>query len=167
METLEGIRIGGIEVNYYLICPRKLWLYAHDLEMEKNSDRVALGALLHEESYPRKKKDYLIDDLIRIDFLEEDTLHEVKLTKKMEEAHIWQLLYYLYYLKGKGLQELKGIINYVRSRRQTEVVLTPDKEKELRRILFTIKQVKEGPEPPPANYTKICRKCAYAELCWA
>ena len=43
---------------------------------------------------------------------EDGVIHEVKLTDKMESAHEFQLLYYLYYLKQKGIENLKGQIDY-------------------------------------------------------
>ncbi|MFH1897759.1 MAG: Dna2/Cas4 domain-containing protein [Candidatus Desantisbacteria bacterium] len=46
----------GTQVNYYLICKRKLWLFSHHLEMEATSDLVTLGKVLQEESYSRKHK---------------------------------------------------------------------------------------------------------------
>ncbi len=36
----EDLKVGGTEVNYFIVCPRKLWLYAHRLQMESSSDRV-------------------------------------------------------------------------------------------------------------------------------
>lgn len=166
-QSFEAIRVGGVEVNYYLICKRKLWWYAHDLGMEKSSDRVLLGKLMHEESYARKRKEYLIDDLVRIDFIEDETVHEVKLSKAMEEAHVYQLLYYLYFLKQRGVEVRRGMINYPRSKRQMEVELTPEREREIEEILKGIGATVRLPAPPNVEWMSICRKCAYAELCWA
>jgi len=33
----------GTQVNYYVICPRKLWFFSHFLQMEENSDIVSMG----------------------------------------------------------------------------------------------------------------------------
>lgn len=37
----------GTQVNYYLVCKRKLWLFSRNFEMERSSDLVLLGKLLH------------------------------------------------------------------------------------------------------------------------
>jgi len=161
-------RIGGTEVNYYIVCPRKLWFFSHGIEMEKTSDRVALGRLLHEESYPRgKHREMMIDNLLRIDFDESNgTVHEIKLSRALERAHIYQLLYYLYYLKAKGIQGLTGVINYTKSKRIEKVYLTPEAEAELEMILAEARKIKTSRTCPEARYTRKCRKCSYEDLCW-
>jgi hypothetical protein len=70
-------------------------------------------------------------------------LHEVKKSDKMEEAHAWQVLYYLWYLKQKGVGGLKGEIDYPKLKQKTSVELTPQREEELTRILSDI-----GPVQP-------------------
>jgi len=136
--------------------------------MEHTSDYVALGQLLHEDSYPRQKREMLIDNLIRIDFIDkEGILHDVKYGRSMETAHEMQILYYLYVLKGMGLPNRKGVINYTRQRRKTEVELTPEKEQAVEAAVEQVKQVNSMPAPPGAEFTKLCRKCSYAELCWS
>ncbi|WP_369461588.1 Dna2/Cas4 domain-containing protein [Thermoclostridium stercorarium] len=37
---------------------------------------------------------------------------KVKKSKSIEEAAIWQVKYYLYYLKRLGIEEVTGIIDY-------------------------------------------------------
>jgi len=75
----------GTQVYYYVICHRKLWLYSHRVELEKSSDKVALGALLHETSYPRlKKREMLIDSLIKIAVLEEDLIKNSSIDEILE-----------------------------------------------------------------------------------
>ena len=165
---LAEVRITGTEINYLFVCPRKLWLFHHHIEMEHTSDYVALGQLLHEDSYPREKKELLIDDLIRIDFVDKDgVLHDVKSGRSMETAHEMQILYYLYMLKGMGLPNRKGVINYTRQRSKTEVELTQEKEREVVAAMQKVVEVTEMPAPPEVEFTKLCRKCSYAELCWS
>jgi CRISPR/Cas system-associated exonuclease Cas4 (RecB family) len=47
----------GTEVGYYFICPKKLWWFAHGVQMEQEHERVQLGRLVHEESYSRRRKE--------------------------------------------------------------------------------------------------------------
>ena len=164
----SAVRIGGTEVNYYLICQAKLWLFSHGIQMERTSDRVDMGRLLHEESYPRARhKELMIDNLLRIDFDESSgVVHEVKMSKSFHRAHIYQLLYYLYYLKQKGLGELTGVINYPKSRRTEEVALTPEIEVEIEEMLSSIRAIKRSDDCPPHEYTAKCKKCSYEDYCW-
>ena len=59
----------GVQVNYYFICKRKLWLFSHNIGMEKESEAVKIGKLLHEETYKAIEKDVLLDR-VSFDFVE-------------------------------------------------------------------------------------------------
>jgi CRISPR-associated exonuclease Cas4 len=160
----------GTQINYYIICPTKLWLFSYFTTMEQNSDIVALGKILQEKYYPHVKKDLLIDQKIAIDFIKKGNkmiLHEIKKSDKLEEAHIAQLTYYLYYLKyEKGIENIEGIINYPSKRKVVKVKLTTEKEKELLITFQKIKEILSLPQPPKPEKKKYCRKCAYFEFCW-
>lgn len=162
--------ITGTQVNYFMVCKTKLWLFSHFVTMEQSSDLVAYGKLVHEMSYGEKKKEIIIDDRIAIDFIQKgDTvvLHEVKKGKRMERAHRYQLLYYLYYLNElKGVENVEGEIDYPLLRKKEKIALTEGLREEMRGILAGIKEVIAMPEPPEASYQKICRRCAYFEFCW-
>jgi len=164
----ESLAFTGTQVNYFVICPRKLWLFSKGLTMEHTSEAVALGRLIHESAYAREKKEILIDDRIRIDFTSSPgIIHEVKKSKKMEDAHRFQLLYYLYYLKQKGVADLKGRLHYPKLKRTEEVELTPENEAELKEILGKMKAVlKQTTAPPKLDKVSICKKCSYYEWCY-
>jgi len=157
----------GTQVNYCIVCPRKLWLFSHDLDMEHTSELVELGKLIHEASYAREKKEILIER-IKIDFSgKEGVIHEVKKSNKLEEAHTYQLLYYLYYLKQKGVTSIRGEIDYPKLRKKVTVELTPEAERELQEILKKIEHVLAQRQPPPRiDKLSICKKCSYYELCY-
>jgi CRISPR-associated exonuclease Cas4 len=161
------IDITGTEFNYYHICKRKLWLFSHDIQMEQNSDAVYMGKLIHEHSYPRKDKEILIDGAIRIDFLDDEGVHEVKKSDKMEDSHIAQTLYYIYCLRRKGMDIRKGVINYPKQRRTTDVFLTEEKEAEITATIEEIKQIKMLEAPPDVLNATICKKCSYEDFCYA
>jgi CRISPR-associated exonuclease Cas4 len=172
-ETLAAMRVGGTEVHYYVLCPRKLWWFSHGMEQEHvhgstGAENVALGTLLHEESYADKgKKNILIDDLLRIDFTESGAVHEVKKSKGGQRATRFQLLYYLYYLKHEKEIETTGVIDYPKQRRREEVALTPELEAEVERVIEGVRETRALPTPPEVpEPMPVCRKCAYQELCW-
>ena len=169
MQNPNQPHITGTAINYLYICERKLWFFQNHLEMEHTSEYIALGQLLHEDTYPReKRREWLIDGRVRIDFVDKDgILHDIKSGPAMETAHVMQLCYYLYLLKQKGVTERKGVINYPRQRRTTEVELTADRARELETAIEQVTQIAALPTPPHADYMKICKACSYQELCWS
>lgn len=160
----------GTQVNYYIICPTKLWLFSHFATMEQTSELVTLGKLLQETSFSNVKKNLIIDQKIAIDFIKKGDkliLHEIKKSSKLEKAHITQLLYYIYYLKHeKGIENVEGVIDYPTKRKIVEVKLTSEKESELLNIIQKIKEIISLPKPPKPEKRKYCRKCSYFEFCW-
>uniref|UniRef100_UPI00260F57AE Dna2/Cas4 domain-containing protein n=1 Tax=Sulfurihydrogenibium sp. TaxID=2053621 RepID=UPI00260F57AE len=114
--NFEELKVNGIKVNYYYVCKRKLWLFDRRITMEDKSEKVALGLLLHQESYKNlNSKEVMIDNLISIDIVDSFNVMEVKYSDKMKQADKMQILYYLYYLKRLGIDK-KGIINYPKQR---------------------------------------------------
>lgn len=165
-QTEETPTFTGTEVGYYFICRKKLWWFSHGVQMEQESDRVRMGRLVHEESYARRRKELNIDDRIVLDWREDGVIHEVKLTDKMEEAHEMQLLYYLYYLKCKGVEGLRGQIDYPKLRETKTVELDAEKEQRIREALAEMTRIVGAKQAPRVEWMKICRACSYAELCW-
>ena len=162
-------RINGLQINYYFICKTKLWLFSHNITLELESDNVQLGILLHENSF-KKEKDFLIDNLINIDFIkitDAVEIHEIKKTDKMELSHEFQLLYYMFYLKNeKDIDNIRGFLDYPKNRKKKEVFLTKEKEDELVKIIEDIDNIIKNNMPKPKK-SKICRKCAYFEFCFS
>ncbi|GBD37084.1 hypothetical protein HRbin36_02214 [bacterium HR36] len=167
-EEFAVLKTNGIKVNYYVVCPRKLWLYSHDIRLEHSSERVALGRFLHERAYRHQpRRELLIDNLIKIDLLEaEGKVLEVKYSRRLKEAARLQVLYYLYYLKRLGATGLTGELRFPKERRCEPVTLTEQGEREVETALREIQRIEQLPAPPHVNFMPICRRCAYAELCW-
>jgi CRISPR-associated exonuclease Cas4 len=161
------LKFTGLEVNYYFICKKKLWWFHNGIQMEHESDRVKMGKVIHENSYGRKQKEISIDNKITLDWQEDGVIHEVKLSDKMEQAHEFQLLYYLYYLKQKGVENLTGQIDYPKLKQTQKVELTAEKEAELEKILLEMDEIIESEIAPQVEFMKICQSCSYAELCWS
>ncbi|MEJ7714023.1 MAG: Dna2/Cas4 domain-containing protein [Pyrinomonadaceae bacterium] len=107
-----------------------------------------------------------IDDRIVLDWREDGVIHEVKLSDKMEEAHEMQLLYYLYYLKCKGVEGLRGQIDYPKLRETKIVELDAEKERRIIQALEEMERIVSSKQAPKVEWMKICRACSYAELCW-
>ncbi len=43
--TSKELHITGTQMNYYFLCHTKLWYFAHHIQMEQESDLVALGMM--------------------------------------------------------------------------------------------------------------------------
>ena len=161
------MNITGIMIYYYFICHRKLWYFLNEINMEQNSELVSIGKILDDTTYSREKKGILIDNTINIDFIKNGAvLHEVKKTKSIEEARIWQIKYYMYYLEKRGVQNIEAQIDYPLIR-ETKLIFLEDKDRNvLNNIEISIKEIKKLIKPPKAINEKICKKCAYYDLCY-
>ena len=170
-------------VGYYVICPRKAWLSMRGLWMEQESEAVALGRLIDETSYERRRKEILLTaeapdgtPLVgKVDWarLQEGTLHETKKSRAVEDAHKWQLRFYLWLLKLSGVTRadgtpFRGIINYPKLRRTEPVKLLPEHEERLAEIVAALRAIAVQETPPPRiDKRSFCKKCAFEELCYA
>lgn len=161
------MKITGVMVYYYFICPRKLWYFANEINMEQNSELVAIGKILDETTYTREKKGILIDNTINVDFIQDGAvLHEVKKTKAIEEAGIWQLKYYMYYLEKKGVQTVSATIDYPLLRETRDIVLEEEDRTILENVEKNIQEIVSKEKIPEVLNSKICKNCAYYDLCY-
>jgi CRISPR-associated exonuclease Cas4 len=137
------------------------------VSLEKESDLVKLGKLVHKEFYQRDRKDVQIGP-IAIDVIRKGNeleIQEVKKAKSMEKADFFQMAYYLFYLSKLGISA-KGRITYPKSKEVVNVELDEEKSRDLEKILREIDGLKRGEMPKPVR-KKHCRKCAYFEFCFA
>ncbi len=159
--------ITGTMVEYYFVCKRKLYYFTKDLTMEHENESVLLGKLLDENTYGRDEKHITIDGIIAIDFIREHRiLHEVKKSRSIEEASIWQLKYYIWYLEQRGVSDLHGQIDYPLLRQTVEVELSENDRERLRDITAEIPVICDGKIPARDPLISICRKCSYHDLCF-
>lgn len=159
--------VSGTMFYYYFVCKRKLWFFSNEIQLEDENEDVKLGKLLDESSYSREEKHILIDNTINIDFIKDwKILHEIKKQKSIEEAGIWQVKYYLYFLKKRGIYLEKGILDYPKLKKREEIFLSLEDEKEIEKILENIGKIIQEERPPKLEKLKICKKCAYFEYCY-
>jgi CRISPR-associated exonuclease Cas4 len=159
--------ISGMMFYYYFVCKRKLWFFANEIQMESENEDVIIGKLIDENSYSRELKHVLIDNTVNIDFIKEwKILHEVKKQKSVEEAGIWQLKYYIYFLRKRGINIEKGILDYPKLKKREEIFLTEEDEKRIEEVLLEIREIVNLKLPPKLEKLKICKKCAYFEYCY-
>jgi CRISPR-associated exonuclease Cas4 len=165
------MNITGTHFNYYQICRRKLWLFASGINMESNSELVYEGKLIHEISYPRRSEKYqeIAIEGIKIDYYDPQNkvVHEIKKSDKHEEAHEWQVKYYLYVLEQNGVAGATGLLEYPRLHRTSEVLLTiPDREA-IANMLEKIEAVIQSETCPGTIAKSKCKNCSYFDFCWS
>lgn len=135
--------------------------------MEQNNELVSIGKILDETTYTREKKNIMIDNTINVDFIKNGAvLHEVKKTKSIEEAGIWQVKYYMYYLENRGVKNVQAKIDFPLLRETKEITLELDDRKLLDNVIKNIEELSKKEVPPQRIESKICKKCAYYDLCY-
>lgn len=160
-------KITGMMIYYYFVCKKKLWYFVHQINMEQDNKNVQIGKILDETSYAREEKHIEIDGAINIDFIKENNiLHEVKKSRKIEEASVWQVKYYLYYLKKKGIEGLRGKIDYPLLKKSVEVELNDEDMQSIEEVIIDINKIICEEKSRMAIKKGICKKCAYFDLCF-
>lgn len=160
-------KITGVDISYYFICYRKLWLFNHKIQMENDHQNVRIGRQIHETRYKRQRKNIAILDTISIDFVkkgEQIVIHEIKKSKKMEKAHKYQLFFYLDFLLKYGV-EATGELNYPLLNQKVLLELTDEVRIELKEIYREITKIVSG-ILPGMKKRSYCTKCAYYEFCF-
>jgi len=161
------MKITGIMIYYYFVCQRRLWYFINQINMEQNSELVEIGKIIDETTYTKEKKQILIDNTINIDFIKGGAiLHEVKKTKSIEEAGIWQMKYYMYYLENKGIKDIKAEIDFPLLRETKKVELEENDRTVLENVIKNIENIANLDRPPKIINSKICNKCSYFDLCY-
>lgn len=164
--NIDELKVKGIEMNYYYICKRKLWLFNKGITMEENNERVLGGKVLHEQSFKNEKsKEVLIDSLIKIDVVGKKSIKEVKSSSKMELSDSMQVYYYLWYLEQLGIAKT-GEINYVKEKKKIELKLDDNIREEIKSAINNINELKKLGKAPAIDKSSICKKCAYHNLCF-
>lgn len=163
----QTISVGGLDLAYYIICKRKLWLYKKGIGMELESDRVLEGTVLHESAYPRlNKKEILIDGAFKIDAIDGEHVREIKLSSKMAESDTMQMLFYLYQLSLRGIKK-KGLISYTKEKKTVEVLLTEENKRNVQKAIADVYQIIDQDTPPALKKLRYCKSCAYYPFCFS
>ncbi len=165
------MRITGTHFNYYQVCHRKLWLFSNGISMEHTSDLVYEGKLIHETTYPQRSEKYTEIELdgIKIDYFDarNKIVHEIKKSDSYEEAHEWQLKYYLYVLELNGVENPSGILEYPKHRIRKELKLHDEDRKELEKMKSEIQGIISNPVCPQRLTRSQCKNCSYFDFCWS
>ena len=158
-------------VTYLLLCPRKLWLHHHGMRMEDNSADVAAGKHLGATAYARRAgrwRELRVGPVI-IDHYDpgERLIREVKKSPKLEHAHVAQVRYYQWHLERAGVPGVRGVVEYPKQRRSTEVPVLAEADRE--RVVAQLAEIERTcalATAPAAVRKPYCRTCAFFEFCY-
>ncbi len=164
------MNITGTHFQYYFVCHRKLWLFANGIHMEHTSELVYEGRLIQETAYPRRSAKYqeIEMDGIKIDYFDprNKIIHEIKKSDKMEEAHEWQLKYYIHVLNNNGIEGVQGILEYPTMRKKKEVFLSTMDKEHIKDLKFEIYDIIHHRKCPEIIRIAACKNCSYHDFCW-
>lgn len=163
--------ITGTHFNYYFVCKRKLWLFANGIHMEHTSDLVYEGKLIHETTYLQRSGQYeeIEIDGCKVDYYDtkNKVIHEIKKSDKVEEAHEWQLKYYILIFERNGIEGVSGILEYPELRKKNIVLLSSSDRDYLLKVEEDINKIISGNQCPSTISSRICRRCSYEDFCYS
>lgn len=160
--------MNGTLMNYYFHCKRQCYLHGNKLNLEDNSEDVKIGKAIHDSKADKSDNSEIAIENIKIDKITKEYLTEIKKSDADEEATKWQVLYYLWILKSKGVIR-KGKIEYVEKNKPQRTVyleLTEQLEVELIQHIEQIERLIACNKIPPVINAKHCKKCSYYEYCY-
>ncbi len=165
------MKITGTHFNYYQVCHRKLWLFANGITFEHTSDLVFDGKLTHEDSYKQRSSKYEEIELdgIKVDYYDtrNQIIHEIKKSNKVEQAHLWQLKYYIYVFEQHGIQGVSGILEYPTLRKKESVYLSDADRDMILEMKQDIQQIVDSDICPSLEFKGICKNCSYYDFCFS
>lgn len=165
------MRITGTHFNYFMICHRKLWLFANGMQMEHTSELVEMGKLIHETSYPSRSGRFEEVEIggIKVDYYDarQGVIHEIKKSDKIESAHEMQLRYYLWVFEQHGIKASHGILEYPKLRKTEEIFLSDVDRAEFPGIMAEIEEICQSEHCPEKEKMSICKHCSYYDFCWS
>ncbi len=167
-------------MSEYQICKRRMWLHAHQVNMEQTSDTVSEGKLIGETTYLQRAQRYTevelaydfpngMQALAKIDFFDakQKVVHEVKKSNKLEHAHIAQVKFYLYLLEKNGVSGCRGILEYPKLRQTLAIEpLTAVDIVEIEASMADIQLVLGQARCPELIKKTYCKTCSYHDFCF-
>lgn len=154
--------INGSIINSYYVCKRKAWLIVHRINLELNSEDVAIGKSLH-ENFESKNKEILIDH-VKLDQLTNKYIVELKKNETFIDAAIAQLKYYMYILNKKGLKK-DGKVKILETEHEIILEFNDDLIIDVENMINEIEFFLQNKNPIEFEIKPFCRQCAYYQYC--
>lgn len=166
---MRNPKINGTLIWYYYICKREVWLIAHQINADQDNPLLDLGRFLSEQSYEREKKEIRVGEMV-FDLIKKSggdiVIGEIKKSSRFLSSARMQLAFYLLHLENKGIKA-KGKLLIPKEKMNIGVELDDQLKKELKNACEEIMVIISNETPPKAKKIIFCKKCAYAEFCWA
>lgn len=161
-----SFRLTGIAMQYLQICERELWFYFSGVEIDRDTQSIARGEWVDNNSYPQKDATTrVIDGLIAPDFVDEDTIVEVKPSSAITDGAEHQLKYYLWYLDKFKDATFDGVLAIPSERKRIDVTLSDEVVREVEADIQRAYTVHQMDEPPEYVEKPFCDSCAYNDFC--
>lgn len=139
--------------------------------MESTSDVVYEGKLIHESSYPQRSERYEEVEIegVKVDYFDakHNVIHEIKKSNKVEQAHEWQLKYYIYVFERNGIEGCTGVLEYPTIRQTSQVVLTDEDRQMIVEMEEKIKGIIDSDLCPTLSKKRLCKSCSYYDFCYS
>jgi len=157
--------------NAYNICKRQAWLMIRQLNADQDNTFLNIGKLIDKTSFKREKKRvYIADISAQIDMITKKNgtlfVAEIKKSSKTLKSGEFQLKYYLYLLKLKGIN-IKGLIKIPREKKSIEIELNNEDIDKISKIIKEANSILNKEIPPEIKKIKLCKTCAHYEFCWS
>ena len=166
---MDEFNISGTYIWYYCICKREVWLLAHALEADQQDENMQMGNVIHETSYSRNSKEIGFGHS-KFDVISRDNgkliVGEMKKSSRFIESSRMQLLFYLKELSDNNI-DAEGVLLFPDEKKREVVKLDEESKLKIENIkkdIYSIVNLEHAPFPVMIKY---CKKCAYAEFCWA
>lgn len=142
---------------------------AHGLEADQQNESLIIGNMIHENFYNRSKKETEFGDS-KFDVIKKDNgrlvVGEIKKSSRFMESARMQLLFYLYQLEKAGVKA-DGELLIPEEKKKESVIMDEISREQLNNVMEDITRIADYQIPPEPIKNKYCKKCAYAEFCWA
>lgn len=129
------------------------------------------GKLIHEDSYKQRSEKYEEIELdgIKVDYYDTKNrvIHEIKKSNKVEQAHLWQLKYYIYVFEQHGIQGVSGVLEYPTLRKKEMVFLSDADRDIVEEMLDGIYSVIDCENCPSLELKALCKNCSYFDFCYS
>lgn len=162
------VRVTGVMFQYYHVCERELWFFAHRITPKQEDENILMGRFIEENFYERKGQELELPG-VKMDLIKRKdrslAVFEITKSTKLLEPKKWQLLYYLYNLKKAGSKINEGYVVIPLEKKRIKLRLSEKIENEIKKKIPEIKEVVKRAVPPPATDKPYCKRCAYRELC--
>jgi len=164
------VRITPSMLGAFMMCPREAWFMSRAISPEEDNYFLAIGRLIHEESYLYMNLKEIEIDNAKIDFVAEKNgeviVAEIKKSSKSLESGEIQLIYYMAKLKEIGIN-LTGQLRFPAEKKIINVTLDEEKEKFLNSKVAELSKVISLDTPPKIVETSYCKKCGFQSLCFS